>query len=354
MLNFINSSNSFGSISNTISKFHIRNNARFLFKSNLDLETQIPNIIHCKETHNNSTQSISLEKLDTGTNHQVFKYKNSNESYLIKMASQNKSIRLTKELLALIFINTQDEGLAPKPIAFIRDKDNLSFLITEWIQGKIYQEPPHQDSEWIQIVEHYFRIHSNSPSCHNLFVQTAYQNPCAKQKSKQFIESELGKVPKEFWPIELNSLLQLWEEKTFINWSSPKVAFCRGDGNFTNFIWQSKGIVSVDWEYAGWGDPYFDLASLLAHPAYVDLNLSKIQWVAEYYNGLAKQKDFNQKINDYLLTLYIYWAARYTNLLYNTDQTKPFIWRDRPSLRQENYEKYVKRAKDFLSEFNRK
>jgi thiamine kinase-like enzyme len=100
----------------------------------------------------------------------------------------------------------------------------------------------------------------------------------------------------------------------------------------------SKGIVSVDWEFSGWGDPCFDLAGLLAHPAYVDQNLSKIKWAADYYNGLGKQKDFNQKFDDYLLTLFIYWAARYLNLLNNTDQTKPFNWRDRPSLRQENYE----------------
>jgi len=354
MIKFMYIPNTFASVSNTISKIHIRNNARFVFKRNLDLESQIPNILNYGETYNNLSQPFVLEKLDSGTNHQVFKYKHSNDEYLLKMASQNKSIRLAKELLALIFMDTQDEKLAPKPIAFFREKDNLSVLIAEWIQGKVYQEPPQQDSEWVQIVEHYFRIHSNSPSFHNIYVQSAYQNPCSKQKSKKFIESQIGKVPKEFWPNEIKALLKLWEEKTFINWSTPKVAFCRGDGNFTNLIMISKGIISVDWEFSGWGDPYFDLASLLAHPAYVDSNLSKVQWVADYYNGLDKQKDFHQKINDYLLTLFIYWAARYLNLLYNTDQTKTFNWRDRPSLRQENYEKYVKRGWDILSDFNRK
>jgi len=352
MLNFINPHNPFASISNAISKLHIHNNAKFLFKSSLGMESQIPNIIHRKETNNNLSQPIVLEKLDTGTNHQVFKYEFSNKLYLLKIGSRNNYARLSKELLALIFMDTQDEKLAPKPIAFFREKDNLSVLIAEWIQGKVYQEPPQQDSDWIQIVEHYFRIHSKTPSFHNLYVQSAYQNPCSKQKSKKFIENQLGKVPKEFWPNELISILKLWEEKTFINWSSPKVAFCRGDGNFTNLILTSKRIVSVDWEFSGWGDPYFDLASLLAHPAYVDCNLSKVQWAADYYNRLGKQKDFHQKFNDYLLTLFIYWAARYLNLLYNTDQTKPYKWKDRPTLRQENYEKYVNRAWVFLSEFN--
>ncbi len=48
------------------------------------------------------------------------------------------------------------------------------------------------------------------------------------------------------------------------------------DPNILNFVRLPHGWASVDWENSGWGDPAFELADLMAHPA--DTSVSPEAW----------------------------------------------------------------------------
>jgi thiamine kinase-like enzyme len=66
---------------------------------------------------------------------------------------------------------------------------------------------------------------------------------------------------------------------------------CHNDLLAANFIEQGQKIWLIDWEYAGMGDPYFDLANFAVNQ---DLSTEEIKFFLEQYNPKFKTKDFSR------------------------------------------------------------
>ncbi len=72
----------------------------------------------------------------------------------------------------------------------------------------------------------------------------------------------------------------------------------------------------MDWDGSGWGDPAFDIAGLIAHAAYVDVPLSRWEWVVDTYCRLAGDDGMAVRIGVYRRALLLFWAIRLARFLY--------------------------------------
>jgi thiamine kinase-like enzyme len=93
-------------------------------------------------------------------------------------------------------------------------------------------------------------------------------------------------------------------------------ALCRCDPNIRNFIRRPGAWASVDWENSGWGDPAYEIADLLTHPAYGDLLDDRQRWVIETYCERTGDTEVAARIAAYIPFCLVWWVARFTRSLY--------------------------------------
>jgi hypothetical protein len=68
--------------------------------------------------------------------------------------------------------------------------------------------------------------------------------------------------------------------------------------------------MAVDWENSGWGDPAFELADLVTHPAYLSVPASRWDRVIERYCELAHDPGIAQRTQAYRRVMLVWWVAR--------------------------------------------
>ena len=88
------------------------------------------------------------------------------------------------------------------------------------------------------------------------------------------------------------------------------------DGNWRNFIQQPDQLVSVDWENSGWGDPAFEIADLMTHPAYEGDGQSDWEFVADQYAALSNDATAQVRIKIYTIEMLMWWVIRWARYLY--------------------------------------
>jgi aminoglycoside phosphotransferase (APT) family kinase protein len=72
----------------------------------------------------------------------------------------------------------------------------------------------------------------------------------------------------------------------------------------------------VDWENSGWGDPAFELADMLAHPAYVTVAKDERARLLESACTPLVDPTFGVRIRTYECLMLIWWTARFARALY--------------------------------------
>ncbi len=72
----------------------------------------------------------------------------------------------------------------------------------------------------------------------------------------------------------------------------------------------------MDWENSGWGDPAFDIADLIAHPAYATVPEARWEWVITRYADLSGDATAVHRIRTYSRLLIVWWVARFARSVY--------------------------------------
>jgi thiamine kinase-like enzyme len=101
-------------------------------------------------------------------------------------------------------------------------------------------------------------------------------------------------------------------------WSKTSPTLCHVDANFRNILRRPGQWSSVDWENSGWGDPAFEIAELMTHPAYLDIPASRWAWVADAYASRVDDPSVRERIDVYYRVLLVWWVARMARYLYET------------------------------------
>jgi thiamine kinase-like enzyme len=172
------------------------------------------------------------------------------DRYVIRLAGNDTHLLgISREVEHAATVAAAGVGVGPEVTAFIRPE---GYLVTRFIEGSpVSDEAVHQAATQIRVGESLRRIH-DGPPIPGLFI------PFRIVEAYRALAAARGVViPPEY---ELAQSFARRIELAFL--SNPvELRPCHNDLLNANFIDDGTRIRIVDWEYAGMGDPFFDLGN---------------------------------------------------------------------------------------------
>jgi thiamine kinase-like enzyme len=172
------------------------------------------------------------------------------DRYVIRLAGNDTHLLgISREVEHAATVAAAGVGVGPEVTAFIRPE---GYLVTRFIEGSpVSDEAVHQAATQRRVGESLRRIH-DGPPIPGLFI------PFRIVEAYRALAAARGVViPPEF---ELAQSFARRIELAFL--SNPiEMRPCHNDLLNANFIDDGTRIRIVDWEYAGMGDPFFDLGN---------------------------------------------------------------------------------------------
>lgn len=272
----------------------------------------------------------------------------------IKFTIPGERDRAGREYGALLALREAGLDLAPRPLLLERSRYAWPVVVQTWLEGEVVADPPAADDDWLALLRHYAAAHRLTPE------RTAVRLPDAVLTMRSAAEGlgrtgeQLARVPPEEQPAALRDLVARAERTTFPDWPAPPPALCRADPNPRNILRRPGSWASVDWENAGWGDPAFEIADLLAHPAYLAVSPARREWVIATYSDLRPaDPGAATRIRAYYPLCLVWWVARLARTLYEVPRgldlrlvAPAADWEARA---RANYARYAERAKEALA-----
>ena len=198
--------------------------------------------------------NIQIERISglTNANYQITV---SGERYVLRVSGQNTErlgINRHHEVAALRAA-TKD-GIGPQVVAFLLPEGHL---VTRWIEGRHWEVAECRTPEHIRLLtETVKRIHALSP---NGAIFSPFQRVAAYQEIAAGFSVPLP--PRFDRLLETMRAVQADQEHDRSDW----LHFCHNDLVAVNYliIDESQTIMVLDWEFAGLGDIYYDLATIV-------------------------------------------------------------------------------------------
>jgi thiamine kinase-like enzyme len=172
------------------------------------------------------------------------------ERYVIRLAGNDTHLLgISREVEYAATVAAAGVGVGPEVTAFIRPE---GYLVTRFIEGsEVPIEQVREPSTLVRVADALRRIHGGPP-IPGLFV------PLRIVEAYKALAAARGvRIPPEY---ELAAAIGRRIELACL--ANPiELAPCHNDLLNANFIDDGVRIRIVDWEYAGMGDPYFDLGN---------------------------------------------------------------------------------------------
>jgi thiamine kinase-like enzyme len=184
-----------------------------------------------------------------------------NRNYLVTVAGQagRYVIRLAGNDTHLLGISREVEhaatvaaagvGVGPEVVAFIRPE---GYLVTRFIEGQPLPEAEAHKAPTLARVADALRKFHNGPAIPGLFIPLRIV-----EAYRALAQSRGVRIPVEY---ELAQGIGRRVERALLSAPIP-LQPCHNDLLNANFIDDGQRIRIVDWEYAGMGDVFFDLAN---------------------------------------------------------------------------------------------
>jgi len=172
------------------------------------------------------------------------------ERYVIRLAGNDTHLLgISREVEHAATVAAAGVGVGPEVTAFIRPE---GYLVTRFIEGsEVTMEQVREPATLVRVADALRRIH-DGPPIPGLFV------PLRIVEAYKALAAARGvRIPPEY---ELAAAIGRRIELACL--ADPiELAPCHNDLLNANFIDDGVRIRIVDWEYAGMGDPYFDLGN---------------------------------------------------------------------------------------------
>jgi thiamine kinase-like enzyme len=182
-----------------------------------------------------------------------------NRNYRVDVGPESFHLRLAGDNTALLGIDREHEylagkaagelGIAPEVMFFIRPE---GYLVTRFISGRtILPEELRQPENILRVVAALQKIHSMPPipGLFDSFQVVRDYTEIAQRYNVQF-------------PVKFDWLISRMNDAEAALRSQPLTARpCHNDLLNANFLVTDQQIYILDWEYAGMGDIFFDLAN---------------------------------------------------------------------------------------------
>ncbi len=172
------------------------------------------------------------------------------DRYVIRLAGNDTHLLgISREVEYAATVAAAGVGVGPEVTSFIRPE---GYLVTRFIEGSpVEVEEVRQEATLVRIADSLRRIH-RGPPIPGLFVPLRIV-----EAYKALADARGVRIPPEY---EVAAAIGRRIELACL--SSPiELQPCHNDLLNANFIDDGARIRIVDWEYAGMGDPYFDLGN---------------------------------------------------------------------------------------------
>jgi thiamine kinase-like enzyme len=191
-----------------------------------------------------------------------------NRNYRVTVDGTDYFVRLAGERTALLGIDREHEkvaldtaarlGIAPAVIAFLPDQDSL---VTTWIDGATLEAADVRARDVLTSVTDALRAFHDADAIPGRF----HVSEIAEQYHRHATDHDV-EVPDAY-----DDLLAATRdiETAFAEHPIPDRP-CHNDLLSANFLRTDDGIAIVDYEYAGMGDPFFDLGNLSVNNEFDD------------------------------------------------------------------------------------
>jgi thiamine kinase-like enzyme len=226
-----------------------------------------------------SAQNLQPKPLTGGITNRNYRVDVNSESFVLRMSGKNTDllgIHRPTEREANIFAAAL--GIAAEVVYFIEPE---GYLVTRFVDGVPIPVETMGEENWLaQVARSLHRFHTQAPALENTFdifqviaslTRVARENHC--------------KFPEEFdWFMKnVREVDGAFAHKPYV--PHP----CHNDLLNGNFLNANGKLIILDWEYAGMGDVYFDLANFSHHHSLTD---DQIHFFLEQYFGTITEKQF--------------------------------------------------------------
>ncbi|HKG18730.1 MAG TPA: choline/ethanolamine kinase family protein, partial [Candidatus Limnocylindrales bacterium] len=174
----------------------------------------------------------------------------SGDRYVMRLAGNDTHLLgISREVEHAATVAAAGIGVGPEVVAFIRPE---GYLVTRFIEGRPIPEDEMRAAEWLRAVGETLRRIHDGPAIPGLFV------PLRIVEAYRALALARGvSIPPEY------DLAQSIARRIELSCLTAPVELrpCHNDLLNANFIDDGSRIRIVDWEYAGMGDPFFDLGN---------------------------------------------------------------------------------------------
>ena len=172
------------------------------------------------------------------------------DRYVIRLAGNDTHLLgISREVEHAATVAAAGVGIGPEVVAFIRPE---GYLVTRFIVGSpVSLEAIHQPATLTRVADSLRRIHGG-PATPGLFV------PLRIVEAYRALATSRGIAEPAAWERAYAAGRQI--ERALLD-APIELRPCHNDLLNANFIDDGTRIRIVDWEYAGMGDPAFDLAN---------------------------------------------------------------------------------------------
>jgi thiamine kinase-like enzyme len=295
-----------------------------------------------------------VTRVTGGWNNLLYRATNDAHDLAIKFASRDARDRAGREYNALLALQQAGLHIAPIPLLLERERYHLPVVVQTWITGEVRDAPPANDEEWLRLLEHYAALAQVTPANTSLALPEAILTAHSAAEAKTRVRQQRALLPAEAQNKSITELIQEMDAARFPEWNLPGVTLCRVDPNILNFIRRDHVWLSVDWENAGWGDPAFEIADLMAHPSYANVSPARWDCVIEQYCRLRSDAQMETRIRNYHTNILVWWVVRCARYWHDIPRGKDRRLVNPPARRQADlqakYEHYLRAANATLNE----
>jgi aminoglycoside phosphotransferase (APT) family kinase protein len=239
----------------------------------------------------------------------------------VKFTMRDGRDRAGHEFGALRALREAGLDLAPRALLLDRESYAQPVVVQTWLPGESSDALPATDGEWRVLLEHLVQVHSVTPQRVSIHLKRQALDATTAAEACERVHWQVSRVPPEAQPASLQALLRLLDAADDPTWPKAPLGLCRCDNNVGNFVRRPRLWASVDWEYAGWGDPAFDVAQWATHASLTEVLPSRWTWALEAYPRRAAElgnsdASLSTRIRTYYRIMAVWWAARMARYLY--------------------------------------
>ena len=226
-----------------------------------------------------SASNLTVTELTGGITNKNYKITDNGKSYVLRMGgNETKYLGIDRKIEYECSLLASQIGIAPEPTAFLEPE---GYIVARFISGKGIP------AEEIGTEENIKRVLESMKAYHALdFFPGSFSPFRVAEEYREIARSFNVKLPEKMdWYLEKSSEI----EKAMYRREPIQLRPCHNDLLNGNFIDDGNRIRILDWEYAGMGDIFFDLANFSHHHG---LNDDQINLFLQEYFGEVTPKRF--------------------------------------------------------------